>query len=74
MYLLHWRGIVPLDETIECMEELKASGKIKRWGVSNMDIDDMFEITHAAKGSMSSKSGAVPLRFSWYRIFFKTFY
>lgn len=49
MYLLHWRGIVPLDETIECMEELKASGKIKRWGVSNMDIDDMFEITHAAK-------------------------
>ena len=32
------------------MEELKASGKIKRWGVSNMDIDDMFEITHAAKG------------------------
>ncbi|WP_302820551.1 aldo/keto reductase [Fusobacterium ulcerans] len=50
MYLLHWRGIVPLDETIECMEELKASGKIKRWGVSNMDIDDMFEITHAAKG------------------------
>lgn len=50
MYLLHWRGIVPLDETIECMEELKASGKIKRWGVSNMDIDDMFEITHATKG------------------------
>lgn len=50
MYLLHWRGIVPLDETIECMEELKTSGKIKRWGVSNMDIDDMFEITHAAKG------------------------
>ena len=50
MYLLHWRGIISLDETIECMEELKASGKIKCWGVSNMDIDDMFEITHVAQG------------------------
>ena len=44
LYLLHWRGSVPLSETVECMEELVARGKIKRWGVSNFDIDDMEEL------------------------------
>ena len=37
LYLLHWRGTVPLAETVECMEELKARGRIRAWGVSNLD-------------------------------------
>ncbi len=44
LYLLHWRGNTPLKETEECMIKLIKDGKIKRWGVSNMDIDDMEEI------------------------------
>ena len=44
MYLLHWRGSIPLRETVECMEELVAEGKIRRWGVSNFDVDDMEEL------------------------------
>lgn len=44
LYLLHWRGKVPLKETVECMEELVEMGKIKQWGVSNFDIDDMKEL------------------------------
>lgn len=44
LYLLHWRGSVPLRETVECMEELVRRGKIRRWGVSNFDIDDMEEL------------------------------
>lgn len=44
MYLLHWRGGVPFEETIEGMEKLKKQGKILRWGVSNMDTPDMEEL------------------------------
>ncbi len=44
LYLLHWRGNVPLDETVEAMERLVAAGKILRWGVSNLDTDDMEEL------------------------------
>lgn len=44
MYLLHWRGRVPLRETVECMEEAKKEGLIRDWGVSNFDIDDMKEL------------------------------
>lgn len=44
LYLLHWRGSIPLRETVECMEELVAEGKIRRWGVSNFDVDDMKEL------------------------------
>ncbi len=44
LYLLHWRGSVPLAETVECMEELKRRGLILNWGVSNLDIDDMKEL------------------------------
>lgn len=44
LYLLHWRGAVPLRETVECMEELKSRGKIRRWGVSNFDMEDMKEL------------------------------
>ena len=44
LYLLHWRGNVPLAETVETMERLVAAGKILRWGVSNLDPDDMAEL------------------------------
>lgn len=51
LYLLHWRGQVPLAETVACMEELKAAGKIKNWGVSNFDISDMEELWQVERGS-----------------------
>jgi len=41
LYLLHWRGSVPLAETLEAFEALKSAGKILRWGVSNFDTSDM---------------------------------
>jgi diketogulonate reductase-like aldo/keto reductase len=44
IYLLHWRGAVPLEETVYCMEELVRQGKILRWGVSNFDTPDMLEL------------------------------
>jgi diketogulonate reductase-like aldo/keto reductase len=47
LYLLHWRGSVPLGETVEAMEALKQAGKIRHWGVSNLDTDDMKELVGA---------------------------
>jgi diketogulonate reductase-like aldo/keto reductase len=47
LYLLHWRGSVPLAETVEGMEALLAAGKIRRWGVSNLDRADMEELVRA---------------------------
>ncbi len=44
LYLLHWRGSVPLAETVEAMERLRKAGKIARWGVSNLDTEDMDEL------------------------------
>jgi diketogulonate reductase-like aldo/keto reductase len=44
LYLLHWRGSVPLAETVEAMERARAEGKIARWGVSNLDVDDLQEL------------------------------
>jgi len=52
LYLLHWRGKVPLAETVEGFEALRAAGKIRHWGVSNLDRDDMEELwasSHAAQ-------------------------
>ena len=45
LYLLHWRERTPpLQETVDAFEKLRAAGKIKRWGVSNFDVDDMEEL------------------------------
>lgn len=44
MYLLHWRGSVPLTETFDALQTLVEQGKIKRWGVSNFDLDDLLEV------------------------------
>jgi aryl-alcohol dehydrogenase-like predicted oxidoreductase len=43
LYLLHWRGGVPLQETLEAFERLREQGKIRDFGVSNFDLDDMLE-------------------------------
>ena len=50
IYLLHWRGTIPLAETVECMEQLVEIGKIKRWGVSNFDVSDMEELWSIPSG------------------------
>ncbi len=42
-YLLHWRGRHPLAETIESFEQLQKEGKIRSWGVSNFDVEDLDE-------------------------------
>jgi diketogulonate reductase-like aldo/keto reductase len=44
LYLLHWRGSVPLADTVEAMEGMRAAGKILRWGVSNLDVEDLAEL------------------------------
>jgi len=44
LYLLHWRGGYGLDDTISGFESLQKSGKIRHWGVSNFDVDDMKEL------------------------------
>jgi diketogulonate reductase-like aldo/keto reductase len=50
LYLLHWRGSVPLKETVEAFEKLRSAGKIRRWGVSNFDVDDMSELWSIENG------------------------
>ena len=50
LYLLHWRGSVPLAETVECMEKLERDGMIRGWGVSNFDTDDMEELRRVKGG------------------------
>ncbi|WNV11176.1 aldo/keto reductase [Tardiphaga sp. 709] len=53
-YLLHWRGQVPLTETVAAFGELKAAGKIASWGVSNFDVDDLNELSKlAGKGAIA---------------------
>ncbi|HEY3795848.1 MAG TPA: aldo/keto reductase [Bradyrhizobium sp.] len=47
-YLLHWRGSYPLQETVAAFEQLTDSGKIRSWGVSNFDTDDLNEILAVA--------------------------
>ena len=53
-YLLHWRGQIPLAETVAAFEELKMMGKIASWGVSNFDADDLNELSRiAGKGAVA---------------------
>lgn len=44
LYLLHWRGGYPLADTVAAFEALATAGKIRAWGVSNFDVDDMEEL------------------------------
>jgi diketogulonate reductase-like aldo/keto reductase len=50
LYLLHWRGAVPLEETLEGFDQLLRAGKIRYWGVSNFDKPDMEELAALAGG------------------------
>jgi diketogulonate reductase-like aldo/keto reductase len=50
LYLLHWRGSVPLEETVEGFEALRRAGKIRHWGVSNFDTEDMDELMSVPGG------------------------
>jgi diketogulonate reductase-like aldo/keto reductase len=50
LYLLHWRGSIPLVQTVEAMHHLVAAGKVRHWGVSNLDVDDMATVFTAPGG------------------------
>jgi len=53
-YLLHWRGSYPLEDTVAAFDELVAAGKIRSWGVSNFDTDDLNELMAVAgKGKIA---------------------
>jgi aldehyde reductase len=51
LYLLHWRGPYPLAETVEAFEALQRAGKIRHWGVSNLDLADMQELRRVPGGA-----------------------
>lgn len=62
-YLLHWRGSYALEDTFTAFEELKASGKIRSWGVSNFDEDDLEEALNVAgKGKIACNQVLYHLR------------
>jgi diketogulonate reductase-like aldo/keto reductase len=50
LYLLHWRGSHPLAETVAGFEGLRSVGKIRHWGVSNLDVADLEELGRVAEG------------------------
>src|SRR6266487_6695585 len=51
LYLLHWRGDVPLTETVKTFEKLRSTGKIRSWGVSSFDVENMKELLAIENGS-----------------------
>ena len=54
LYLLHWRGRYPLQETLEAFEALQTAGKIVDWGVSNFDTNDLKALVDVAGGDAVS--------------------
>ncbi len=54
LYLLHWRGSIPLEETFEVFATLAAEGKIDAYGVSNFDTDDMEEVWQVPAGGQTA--------------------
>ncbi|MFB5663711.1 aldo/keto reductase [Alteribacillus sp. HJP-4] len=50
LYLLHWKGSIPIEETIEAMEKAKMQGTIKSWGVSNFDVNQMKKLLNLPNG------------------------
>ena len=59
LYLLHWRGEVPLEETLAGFDKLVADGKIRHWGVSNFDVADMEELVDLAGSSSVTTTNQV---------------
>jgi diketogulonate reductase-like aldo/keto reductase len=58
LYLLHWRGAVPLEETLAGFAELMHTGLIRHWGVSNFDVADMQDLSQLS-GSAAVQSDQV---------------
>jgi diketogulonate reductase-like aldo/keto reductase len=54
LYLLHWRGSIPLEETLSAFEDLQRTGKIRSFGVSNFDKSDMEQITEIPGGERTA--------------------
>jgi diketogulonate reductase-like aldo/keto reductase len=54
LYLLHWRGNYALEDTLTGFEALLQAGKIRYWGVSNFDVDDMEELLAAGGGAVAA--------------------
>jgi diketogulonate reductase-like aldo/keto reductase len=50
LYLLHWRDGTPLEETVDAFAKLAEQGKIRHWGVSNFDLDDMVDLLALSRG------------------------
>jgi diketogulonate reductase-like aldo/keto reductase len=59
LYLLHWRGSTRLEETVEAFRELAGAGKIRHWGVSNLDVEEMEELLRVASGAPSVQTDQV---------------
>jgi diketogulonate reductase-like aldo/keto reductase len=51
LYLLHWRDSTPLEDTLGAFAALVEAGKIRYWGVSNFDLDDMVDLLALPRGS-----------------------
>lgn len=60
LYLLHWRGHVPLAETVQAFQQLQEAGQIRRWGVSNFDVGALAELA-AVDGGVACAANQV-----WY--------
>ena len=54
LYLLHWRGSIPLEETVQAFEELVQVGKIRYWGVSNFDVSDLEQLFRIKGGGYAA--------------------
>lgn len=50
LYLLHWPGAAPISETVDAFTTLKQAGKIRCWGVSNFDVEEMEEVVSLSDG------------------------
>jgi diketogulonate reductase-like aldo/keto reductase len=50
LYLLHWRGSIPMEQTLQAFEALVREGKVRYWGVSNFDVDDLEELVSLRGG------------------------
>jgi diketogulonate reductase-like aldo/keto reductase len=56
LYLLHWRGAVPLEDTLAAFDDLQRAGKIRHWGVSNFDVPDMEQVARVSGGAAVSSN------------------
>ncbi|SDG46773.1 MULTISPECIES: aldo/keto reductase [Thalassobaculum] len=54
LYLLHWPGSSPLEETFGAFEQLQRDGKIRHWGVSNFDTGEMEDVQDAGRGNCAT--------------------